>query len=97
MVDTSARSFRPNPLDLAANRRGWSSFNRIGLTEARDVTGEVLHVDAGAHNEKWLTQKTGSESGHRASARRHALRPLFAGGSNRESPVLERHVPYGGS
>jgi hypothetical protein len=28
MVATSARSFRPNPLDLAANRRTWSSFNR---------------------------------------------------------------------
>jgi NAD(P)-dependent dehydrogenase (short-subunit alcohol dehydrogenase family) len=23
------------------------------LTEARHVTGEVLHVDAGAHNGKW--------------------------------------------
>ena len=25
----------------------------IYLTEARHVTGEVLHVDAGAHNGKW--------------------------------------------
>lgn len=25
----------------------------IYLTEARYVTGEVLHVDAGAHNGKW--------------------------------------------
>jgi NAD(P)-dependent dehydrogenase (short-subunit alcohol dehydrogenase family) len=25
----------------------------IYLTEARHVTGEILHVDAGAHNGKW--------------------------------------------
>ena len=25
----------------------------VYLTEARQVTGEVLHVDAGAHNGKW--------------------------------------------
>jgi enoyl-[acyl-carrier-protein] reductase (NADH) len=25
----------------------------VYLTEARHVTGEVLHVDAGAHNGKW--------------------------------------------
>jgi enoyl-[acyl-carrier-protein] reductase (NADH) len=25
----------------------------IYLVEARQVTGEVLHVDAGAHNGKW--------------------------------------------
>jgi len=25
----------------------------IYLTEARNVTGEVLHVDAGTHNGKW--------------------------------------------
>jgi len=25
----------------------------IYLTEARQVTGEVLHVDGGAHNGKW--------------------------------------------
>jgi NAD(P)-dependent dehydrogenase (short-subunit alcohol dehydrogenase family) len=25
----------------------------VYLTEARYVTGEVLHVDAGAHNGKW--------------------------------------------
>jgi enoyl-[acyl-carrier-protein] reductase (NADH) len=25
----------------------------VFLTEARHVTGEVLHVDAGAHNGKW--------------------------------------------
>jgi NAD(P)-dependent dehydrogenase (short-subunit alcohol dehydrogenase family) len=25
----------------------------VFLTEARQVTGEVLHVDAGAHNGKW--------------------------------------------
>jgi NAD(P)-dependent dehydrogenase (short-subunit alcohol dehydrogenase family) len=25
----------------------------VYLTEARDVTGEVLHVDGGAHNGKW--------------------------------------------
>jgi enoyl-[acyl-carrier-protein] reductase (NADH) len=25
----------------------------VYLTEARHVTGEVLHVDGGAHNGKW--------------------------------------------
>jgi enoyl-[acyl-carrier-protein] reductase (NADH) len=25
----------------------------VYLTEARHVTGEVLHVDAGSHNGKW--------------------------------------------
>jgi enoyl-[acyl-carrier-protein] reductase (NADH) len=25
----------------------------VYLTEARQVTGEVLHVDGGAHNGKW--------------------------------------------
>ena len=25
----------------------------VYLTETRQVTGEVLHVDAGAHNGKW--------------------------------------------
>jgi len=25
----------------------------VYLTEARHVTGEVLHVDAGAHNGRW--------------------------------------------
>jgi enoyl-[acyl-carrier-protein] reductase (NADH) len=25
----------------------------VYLTEARNVTGEVLHVDGGAHNGKW--------------------------------------------
>jgi hypothetical protein len=25
----------------------------VYLTEARHVTGEVLHVDAGTHNGKW--------------------------------------------
>jgi enoyl-CoA hydratase/carnithine racemase len=25
----------------------------VYLTEARQITGEVLHVDGGAHNDKW--------------------------------------------
>jgi enoyl-[acyl-carrier-protein] reductase (NADH) len=25
----------------------------VYLTEARQITGEVLHVDGGAHNGKW--------------------------------------------
>jgi enoyl-[acyl-carrier-protein] reductase (NADH) len=25
----------------------------VYLTEARQVTGEILHVDAGSHNGKW--------------------------------------------
>src|SRR6201998_4005909 len=41
----------------------------VYLTESRQITGEVLHVDGGAHNGKWEAQRARSRSARSAGCR----------------------------